>query len=157
MSSRLPLALEITIQHNNREQVGAVALHLEHHGGDHEWPIHYQLLHDDDPRPVQEKVSAYFFVRQPGRYKLAGVWKDGFRQESKPVELLPGMFTPDGWDGLTPELRRKQEVEARRRQAATQTPPSPPAAPTRRADPKDIVIGVLTAMVVILIAVLALT
>lgn len=160
---RMPLALEIIIRHENKNEAGAVALVAEDREGSFEPPILCQLFLDGDQKPVQERTgAAYFYVRVPGRYKLVGVWKDGSTQETKPIDVLPAMFTANGYDGLSPEMRKRMEETNRRLErerqaraiAAAQPPPPPPA--TAGTDPKSIIIGVLVVAVLVLLGIVIL-
>lgn len=104
---KLPMLLEMTIQHHNKNEVGAVRLAIAHADIPTLPPIFYQLYRDDVV--AEEKAASHgaFFVRKAGKYKMIGTWKDGSKEETQVIELTDGMFTADGWDGLTPAAREK--------------------------------------------------
>lgn len=111
---RLPMLLEMLIEHHTPKQAGAVRLQIAHVTVGTIRPIFYQLSCDDtivEEKPVSRSGLAHFYVRKAGKYKMIGIWKDGSKDETQIIELTDGMFTADGFDGLNQELRDKAQQQ----------------------------------------------
>lgn len=136
------MKLEFLVRHYQEEHAGKVQLQWLTEGN--EEPPEVVELHEGTTL-LETKYAGErsFFVDKAGTYKVVGRWRSGKVNATNVVTITTGMIISNGWDGLTPEERKREralriqreaEALARRTLAAERTSEQPrealrPAAP----------------------------